>query len=382
MKVNSNIQAMVAQGILHKNEKKYQSATEKLSSGYKINTAIDNPSGMAITNKMHAQLKSLKKATQNTNNGISVCQTADGALSEIHNMLQRLNELGVQASNGTLTSEDRLAIQEEVVQLTSEIARIGSSTEFNTQPLFDGSQDLKGYTDNSQMSVLNYNSKFPQRDDYKINVKILSDKTAEATITPDKTDHKAKSEVFFKRDEVTGELTDEISFVRTTFSTSDGGELTVDTKPGGSTEIEANVKVEGIGGMKIQSGTMEHQEIQVIIPSVSLKHLGLADLDGNLTIDMRTQEDARSSLDQIKDAISYISKARSQIGSYQNRLEANAANLQVTEENLTNSYSTIKDLDMAEEMVNYTTLQVLVQAGTSMLTQANEQPQQALQLLQ
>lgn len=387
MKVNSNMQAMVAQNILHKNEKRYQSSTEKLSSGYKINTAIDNPSGMAITNKMQAKLRSLKKATQNSNNGISVCQTADGALSEIHNMLQRMNELSIKASNGTMTSADRNAIQSEVEQLAKEIQRIGKNTEYNTQPIFDGSQDLKGYTSNPEMSIRSYNSMFPQRDDYKLSIDVDStdpkNPIVNASITPDKTDNKAKSEIFYKIDETTGKETDEINYVKTTFTTSDGGELIIDTKIGSNAlPINADAKINGIGGMKIQGGTAEHQEIQVIIPEVSLRHLGLGDLDDKLTIDMRTEEGAQKSIDKIDEAIAYISKSRSIIGAYQNRLESNVANLQVTEENLTNSYSTIKDLDMAEEMVNYTTLQVLVQAGTSMLTQANEQPQQALQLLQ
>lgn len=384
MKVNSNIQAMIAQNILHNNEKRFQTATEKMSSGYKINTAIDNPSGMAITNKMNAQLKSLKKANQNTNNAIKVCQTADGAYSEVEAMLQRMNELAIKSANGTMTSSDRLAIQAEVNQLASEIKRIGSNTEYNTQPILDGTQDLKGYSDNAELKVRSYNSKFPLHNDYSIEIKVNSASPAdiEASLEPNIIDAKGKSEVFYEKDDK-GNDTDKISFIKTTFTTRDGGELIIDTKgaPSGST-ISAGVKLEGVGGMKIQSGASEHQEIQVVIPAVSLKHLGLGDLDDKLLIDMRTENGAKDSISKITDAISYVSAARSKVGAYQNRLESTLSNLEVTEENLTGSYSTIKDLDMAEEMVNYTTLQVLVQAGTSMLTQANEQPQQALQLLQ
>lgn len=384
MKVNSNIQAMIAQNILHSNEKRFQSATEKMSSGYKINTAIDNPSGMAITNKMNAQLRSLKKANQNTSNAINVCQTADGAYSEVEAMLQRMNELAIKASNGTMTSSDRLAIQSEVDQLTSEIKRIGKNTDYNTQAILDGTQDLKGYTNNPDLKVRSYNSKFPLHNDYEIEIKVNSASPAdiEASIEPNIIDAKGKSEVYYVKDSE-GNDTEEISFIKTTFTTRDGGELIVDTKgaPSGST-VNADVKLEGIGGMKIQSGTAEHQEIQVVIPAISLKHLGIGDMDDKSIIDMRTEDGAKDSISKITEAISYVSAARSKVGAFQNRLESTLANIETNEENLTGSYSTIKDLDMAEEMVNYTTLQVLVQAGTSMLTQANEQPQQALQLLQ
>ena len=380
MKVNSNIQAMIAQGILHKNEKRYQDSTAKLSSGYKINTAIDNPSGMAITNKMNAQLKSLNKAHQNTKNAVSVCQTADGAMSEIEAMLQRMNELAVKASNGTNTTADRQAIQNEVEQLAKEITRIGRSTEYNTQPILDGTMDLKGYTDNLSAKVRSYNSSFPPND-YKITVN--GDKTSpdfkKATIT--KADGtsisgiKAESEVVYYDDGTVRNIT-------TKFTTPDGGELIIDSKDGAFEPTVINASIQGIGGMKTHVGSAEEQEIQVVIPAISLRNLGIGDVDDGLIIDCRQEKTAQEAMAKINDAISYVSAARSKVGAYQNRLEATLSNLEVTQENLTDSYSTIKDLDMAEEMVNYTTLQVLTQAGTSMLTQANEAPQQALQLLQ
>ena len=132
----------------------------------------------------------------------------------------------------------------------------------------------------------------------------------------------------------------------------------------------------GTGGMHIQVGTKEGQEIQIVIPDISLENMGINSLD------MSTEETAREAMEQLKGALAFISSVRSQLGAYENRLETTISNLNVSSENLTESYSTIKDVDMADEMVEYTKLQVLVQAGTSMLTQANEQPQQALQLLQ
>ena len=365
MKVNSNIQAMVAQGILHNNEERYRLATEKLSSGYKINTAIDNPSGMAISNKMNAQLKSLKKANQNTNNAVNVCRTADGALGEIEDILQRMNELAVKSSNGTNTSEDRKAIQVEIEQLTKEISRIGRDTEYNTQPILDGTQDLKGYTNNTSVKVRSYNTQFPFND-YKFNADGSIDPNPDGNVKVEKETNKKK---------------DGTEYTTYKYTTPDGGEMILDVdKDYDGSEVTLNVN--GVGGMKIQVGSAQNQEILVNIPAVSLRHLGLGDMDNKLLVDCGTEKGARESIDMIKGAISYISAARSSIGAIQNRLEDTISNLNVTEENLTDSYSAIKDVDMAEEMVNYTTLQVLVQAGTSMLTQANEQPQQALQLLQ
>ena len=151
-------------------------------------------------------------------------------------------------------------------------------------------------------------------------------------------------------------------------------------------KVELNLT--GIGGMKIQVGSKTGQEIQVVIPKMDPASLGIGakkDAAGNLIedpIDMRTEEGAQKSLEAIKKAIEYVSSARSRLGAYQNRLESTISSLAETTENLEQSYSTVKDVDMAEEMVDYTKLQVLVQAGTSMLAQANEQPQQALQLLQ
>ncbi len=140
MKINSNMQALIAQNVLRTNEEKHSSSTERLSSGFKINHAKDTPAGMAISNRMNAQIRSLYKAKDNASNAVNVVQTADGALTEVHNMLQRMNELGVKASTGTLTTADRMAIQKEVNALRDEIDRVAKDTEYNTQNLLGGEQ--------------------------------------------------------------------------------------------------------------------------------------------------------------------------------------------------------------------------------------------------
>ena len=374
MKVNSNIQAMFAQSILSANEEKMAKSTQKMSSGYKLNRAMDNPAGMAITNRMRAQLSSLERATKNSKNAINAIQTAEGALSEIESMLQRMNELSIQGSNGTMSSSDRLAIQEEVDQLVSEINRISKNTKYNSQNLLDGTQDLKAFSGLSKdISVRNYNELM---DVGKYKISVGADGLVTSLTKDGATIDIAAQEVveFVDKD---GKTTG----YSTKIHTANGAELTFETKgDSGATDVELDIT--GYGGMKIQVGAEEGQEIQVVIPEVSLRTLNFVDLDGNRTLDLRTEEGATKAISQIASAIDYVSAARSKLGAYQNRIENTVTNLDVTTENLTESYSTIKDIDMAEGMVEYTTLQVLIQAGTSMVAQANEQPQQALQLLQ
>ncbi len=355
MKVNSNIQAMIANNVLKSNEAKYSASTERLSSGYKINHAEASPAGMAITNKMSAQLKSLTKATQNSSNAISVIQTAEGALSEIQSMVQRMNELAVKGSTGTLTDNDRQAIQKEINQLKEEIERIANDTEYNTQNLLGGDQALKGYSDRAEVDVINYDSDF-ERGNYTVDY---------SSTTPTLVNNDTGLPV----NDITVEDKDGI----TTFTDSKGASLMIEH---GTYTGSANLELKGVGGMKIQVGTSEGQEIQLVIPKVSLKNMGIENLN------CLSMESSKEGIDQLSQALDYISSVRSSLGAYQNRLEATVSSLNVSFENLTQSYSTLKDIDMADEMVEYTKLQVLVQAGTSMLTQANEQPQQALQLLQ
>ena len=371
MKVNSNIQALVAQNVLRTNEEKNAASTEKLSSGFKINHAKDSPAGMAISNRMNSQIRSLYKAKDNASNAVNVVQTADAALTEVHNMLQRMNELGIKASTGTLTSSDREAIQKEVNALRNEIERVAKDTEYNTQNLLGGEQEMKGYITNKVTSckVVDYDVDFP-KGMYKLDLEHLD--------SPVLTYEDGTS--------VPGLKSLVCEDGRCTATLFDGSELVVSYT---ATDHPADMilDITGAGGMNIQVGSKSGQEIQVVIPKMDPKSLGIGAYTNAYgeyvdSIDMRTEEGARKSLETIKNAIEYVSNARSGLGAYQNRLESTVASLAETVENLEGSYSTVKDIDMAEEMVEYTKLQVLVQAGTSMLSQANEQPQQALQLLQ
>ena len=385
MKVNSNIQAMFTQAILSSNEEKMAKSTQKMSSGYKINRAKDNPAGIAISNRMNAQLKSLDRANKNSKNAVNAVQTAEGAMSEIEAMLQRMNELSIQASNGTMTAEDRKAVNAEVTQLSNEISRISKNTTYNTQGLLDGTQELKGYSEQPEkLTVRSYNESFK-------NGKYIVSLNDDGTVPGDKIELITKESPLEKKEiKVTYEVTEfekedadgnKKKSYSTRLFTADGGELIVD-KNNEKAASEIKIEAKGIGGMKVQTGAEEGQELQVVIPKISLKTLGLADLDDEMRIDCSTEEGAKKAIGIVSKAIDFVSSARAKLGAYQNRLEKTISNLDVSSENLTESYSTIKDIDMAEGMVEYTTLQVLIQAGTTMLAQANEQPQAALQLLQ
>ncbi len=153
MKISYNAAAMRASNALNASDRKVSKSLERLSSGLKVTTSKDNPSGYAIGKKMNTQILGLSVATQNSNNGISIIETADGALTEVHEMLQRMNELAVKGATGTLTTSDRMTLNEEIKQLKAEVTRIATDTEFNGQPLLDGTFDLRGYTNNYQVKV-------------------------------------------------------------------------------------------------------------------------------------------------------------------------------------------------------------------------------------
>ena len=375
MRVNYNIQAIIANNALSKSENKLSVSSRRLSSGYKINEAKDNPSGLAIAKRMNAQLKSLDKANQNATDGISVIQTAEGALSEIQEMLQRMNELSVKAANGSLTDDDRALVQEEISQLKGEVQRVAETTDFNGQKLLSGQFDLRGYTTEPGAKVEYYS------DDMKIGKYLLTvnpvydadGNLTEATTVDFGTPVAGEETLRFDSGCVTKVRGNTITII-------DASENEVkisidqDTFTGAGTEMTLDLT--GIGAMRFQIGANEGQVLPIRIPTISLVNMGIDKLD------VSTIEGGQNGISQVAEAIAYISSVRSRLGAYQNRLEHTETNLDTTSESITSAYSRIMDVDMATEMTEYTKLQVLTQAGTSMLAQANERPQQILQLLQ
>ena len=570
MKINHNISALKANVQLNKNDSAMSKSLEKLTSGFKINNASDDPAGMAISRKMKAQIRGLEKASSNASDGISVIQTAEGALEEVSSCLQRMNELAVQAANGTYTTEDRNAIQLEIDQLNEEIQRISDTTEFNTKKLLDGSVDRKSYTDsldvkiiaiadevaasdkyhivvqedprqavvlgqsmekgikltdtifdidqndkhkkqeaaitvNGQTILINetdtYNSVYeklsdlcssidincfvtdmknsvdvngnPIKDangdqviepyDYKpenyesagyqigkigeypiddtgaivsnrqqalVFVSELYGSNQQVTVTCNDKDIAKKLGIYTKLDP-NGEVLDnsttlegkgvdakvkvnsnvaENAFAETATVFSDGevvritdnsgfeikfevapnttGTIFKDTQGGNNDkgklptigtqgkDKDVRLTVLEAGEMSLHIGANAYQTMKVTIPAVTPKTLGV-----NI-VNVRTKDGAEKAIDIIGEAIIDLSTIRAKLGAYENRLEHAISNIDTTNENMTESLSRIEDTDMAKEMANYTQYSVLVQAGTSMLAQANERPQNILSLLQ
>ena len=376
MKINFNASAAIANNALTRNDNKLAASLGKLSSGYKITHAKDNPSGLAMAKRMNAQIAGVSVATDNAGDGISVIEIADGTMSEIHDMLQRLNELSVKASTGTLTEQDREIINNEAQQLKEEIDRISGEAEFNGQKILDGSFDLKGYTDNVDVKVAYYGDEVKAGQYQVADLKIGTDKDGDLD--------SARSSVTITGpggQTVAGAKISGIDGNIATITGDNGFELKLEIRSGiqkNTVTTVNNFKMElaGFGTMDTQIGANEGQQLGIRIPRISCLNMGIESLD------LTTAEGATKAIDQVDAAIKYVSEARSRIGAYQNRLEHTVSSLDITSENMTAAYSRIMDTDMAEEMTEYTTLQVLSQASTSMLAQANERPSQVLQLLQ
>lgn len=395
MKVTYNASAMMANNALTKNDNRLSASLQRLSSGLKIVNAKDNPSGLAMGKRMNAQIEGISVATQNASDGVSIVETADGTLGEIHEMLQRLNELAVKAENGTLTDNDREIIDEEVQQLKAEIQRMADTTEFNSQTILDGSFDLKGYTDNNSVKIATYSEETPIGDYDFSKLSIVYDENGTIDTKASEFEFTAPNGTAYKSSD-----TDPLYYISSatastiTLSGPDSAEIVVElrnldkdeTDPANplTSGAETSTKeykpftasLTGLGALTLQIGSNEGQTLDIRIPGMTLESMGLSGLN------VRTAEEADKANVQIKNAIAYVSNARSNLGAYQNRLEHSIASLDITSENMTSAYSRIMDVDMAEEMTEYTTYQVLTQASTSMLAQANERPSQILQLLQ
>lgn len=411
MIINHNLNAMNAHRQMGINTTNQGKAIEKLSSGQRINRAGDDAAGLAISEKMRGQIRGLEGASRNAQDGISMIQTAEGALNETHNMLQRMRELAVQGANDTNTAEDRTKIQEEMNQLMTEIDRISTDTEFNKQKLLDGSFSgkLQIGANGGQSVGLDIN---------KLNTSSLgltSTTTIEASVDLEAgsnlkdgsykiegtnlVDTKGNTVGTIAGDKLT------VNKIETTFNTSalkDGAELTV--KDG---KVTVKNKIEGNAG-KLASGNYEVSGTNVLKDGelvgtfdtagktitlndktvISEGELGFK--TGTLAagakftiggVDVSSHDKASGSIETINSAIETVSEARGKLGAMQNRLEHTIATNDNSAENLQAAESRIRDVDMAKEMMNLSKNNVLVQAAQSMLAQANQQPQGVLSLL-
>ncbi|MCR4990305.1 MAG: flagellin [Lachnospiraceae bacterium] len=387
MYISFNASAVIANNSLNRADNRLQDALARLSSGLKVVNPKDNPSGLAMGKRMNAQIKGLDQAGLNSNDGISIIEIADGTMSELSEMLQRMNELAVKAATGSITESDREMIDKELQQLKTEVTRISKETTFNGQPILDGSFDLRGYTDNVDIKVAYYSDEvnFGSYEITSLDVAYNADGTISSVSN------------LTVNSSPSGDITQAIpSDVEVT--AYDGNTITIGNKTGFEIKFEAytttsftNLKLdlEGFGAMDMQIGANEGQQLAIRIPKMSLENMGITNIKFTADYDPVTgdvtksgQDYASEALEKIKRAMTYVSGARANLGAYQNRLEHTISSLDITNENMTAAYSRIMDVDMAEEMTEYTTLQVITQASTSMLAQANERPSQVLQLLQ
>lgn len=363
MRINYNISAMIAHNSLTSNDNALSNSIERLSSGLKINHAKDNASGIAMAKRMNAQIRSLEQANQNSNDGVSVIEIAEGAMTEIEAMIQRMSELAVKACNGTSDDNDRAMINAEIEQLKDEIVRVADTTMYNGEVLLNGNFDVKGYSDNLNVKVTTYSDDVRAGEYTITNLNVTKNGDNDFTLNSCTlgSGFPAFSKAAVENDKlmITG---------------PNGFEVEIQLKDSVNNKVELDLT--GLGALNVQIGTNEGQELGLRIATISLRSLGL---EGK---DVTTEERAHEFLDQMNDTLTYVNKARSRLGAYQNRLEHTINTLDISEENMTGAYSRIMDVDMAEEMTLYSTNQVLVQAGTSMLAQANERPSQVLQLLQ
>ncbi len=386
---------MVANNALQRNDKLLSESLGRLSSGLKITNAKDNPSGLAMSRRMNSQIEGLGVANNTSKDAISIVQVADGSLSEIHEVLQRMNQLAIQASNGTLTQDDRAVIQAEVNLLKEEIERMANTTQFNGQTILDGSFDYRGYATvgsdpataqtNPNVKMVSY-SDVVEAGSYQITGIDVSYLHLTGETGVDKKgiffENGSESAIQVKRlmddgtevDYMPNGITATINEDVLTLQDSTGKKIQLQIDEAFSGTV--NLELTGAGAMTMQVGANEGQTLDIRIQKVSLTTLGLYNLD------VSNETGAHEAIDSVKNAISEISSIRARLGAYQNRLEHTVSNLDITVENMTAAYSRIMDVDMAEEMTTYSTQQVLSQAGISMMAQANERPSQVLQLLQ
>ena len=480
MKINRNMSAVVANRQLLRTENKLSISMGRLSSGYKINKAGDNPAGMAISSKMKAQIDGLDQAEANSDDGQSVLRIADGALNEVSNMLQRIRELSVQAANGTNSYSDRQSIQDEIDQLTQEVDRISTDTEYNKKTLLDGSANTRVYVSGTHQDKTKFARSATRIDfseevlpgDYTVEVKtpakqaeyqldlsgLINDpnfgggtvsingvgidyekgmsaddvykqlmsvadeigckiekdpnnagvynitadnKGSKETLTilmSDEMAHKtgldqqgAVQNADDKSYKLVASGTDaEIElkdgFGSTVITNVEGNRVKITDKGGFSMDFLLSDDVQNgdtltfdvtdVGAMTIQIGANQYQNMDVHIPEVSSESLYLD------TVNVAVNGGADKAISTMDAAIAKLSAVRSVIGAYTNRLEYASSSLAETQEDMTTAYSGLMDTDMASEMTEYTQQNILEQAAVSVLSQANDIPQQVLSLLQ
>lgn len=390
--INTNITSMIGQNNLSKSQNALQTSMERLSSGLRINSAKDDAAGQAIANRMTSQISGLAQAQRNANDGISIAQTAEGALNQVNDNLQRIRELSVQAQNGTNSQDDLNSIQAEIKQRLNEIDRISEQTDFNGTKVLeedgklkiqvganDGEAitiDLKEITSQT-LGVSTFNVAGPQED---INTAAAADFQA-----------------------AYGDTTAITGSTVTDFSVDLAGNLGIATTSVTATTADAFVDANGNWFAQVSINTADATEIQTLAAQGVNVESGVASTfyialdpqdaatagttatftleDADLTAASLLSEATPNPLAKLDEALKTVDALRSDLGAIQNRFESAITNLQTNETNLSAARSRIEDADYASEVANMTRAQILQQAGTSVLAQANQIPQNVLSLL-
>ena len=392
MIINHNMNALNAHRNMGINNTAAGKSMEKLSSGLRINRAGDDAAGLAISEKMRGQIRGLTQASRNSADGISMIQTAEGALNETTNILQRMRELAVQASNDTNTTSDREEIQKEINALTEEVDRIANNTEFNTQKLLNGSKsgeegDLVREAVTAQQGEFKIilNADLADKDRLVIDGKVIKfDKTDVASETAAKT----------KLEKVLGDkydiVVDDLQNIKLTQKEgTDKDEFKVSLNGVDLAADKAKIEKEGItaraeelseGKVSVQVGANASQSMSIEIGDMRAQALKIVN-DKGRGLSVETAQSANEAITAFDAALNAVSSQRANLGAVQNRLEYTISNLDNTAENLTSAESTLRDVDMAKEMMEYSKNNILNQAAQAMISQANQQPQNVLQLL-
>jgi flagellin len=376
LRINTNVDALTAYNNLNKTQQSQSTSNERLSSGLRINKAADDAAGLAISQGLTKQINGLGQAIRNAQDGINMVQTADGALTETHSILQRMNTLAVQAANASNDNASRGDIQKEVDALNTELDRISSSTSFNGVNLLDGTFTNKkfqvGGTSNAadQISVdITSGGGAGAKASWANGAATLAAGPASFTYGSTTVTTGALTASTDAND-IAGQLNNDAGFKQSfTASVDSSGGLVVTAKAYDGSDADQKLAMTGVGGTYTDT-----------LGSTSTGGFSSTNL-GTSAVNLTGAATAVTALDTIKSAIQNVSNARANLGALQNRFQHTINNLTVTQQNLQASNSSIQDTDMASEMSNFTRTQVLQSAGISMLAQANQSSQGILKLL-
>ena len=398
MVVQHNLTAMNANRQLGITSGAQAKSSEKLSSGYRINRAGDDAAGLKISEKMRSQIRGLDKASSNAQDGISLIQTAEGALGEAHSILQRMNELAVQGANDTNESIDRDAINEELSALTSELDRIASTTQFNKQNLLDGSFTSKnlqvgansdqkisisiGEMNSKALGLHNISGTTTQSQTGKKVTGFSFGKYATTKTDPTSTFSNQKKDAIASLKALVSAGRDSAGYMQQ-LNTANGSAYYINANNSKFKTASAAMKADVKALQKaISAGITDNAATYAVTENVIANKMTVGQATTLTDPSVKDYASANATIDAVQKAINSVSSQRSALGALQNRLEHTVANLDNVSENTSSAESRIRDTDMADEMVEYSKNNILAQAGQSMLAQANQSTQGVLSLLQ